>query len=79
MRSLADRLDEYAEAWRPEPGDKLIGTILAIDHRQSSYDDTAYPVVTLDVEDGSSEGAAPIAVGTEKAWHAYHTVPRNER
>jgi hypothetical protein len=78
MKTLAERLDESADAWRPEPGDKLIGTVVGFDQRTSSYDDTPYPVVTVDIEDGSTEKRQPIAPGTEKAWHAYHTVPRNE-
>jgi hypothetical protein len=68
MRSLNDRLDSYAEAWRPKPGDKLIGVIVDLDERASEYDEDPYPIVTVERDDD----------GREVAWHAYHTVARNE-
>ena len=62
-RSLSDRLDSYAEAWRPKPGDKLIGVVVDLDERDSEYDDPPYPIVTVETDDGE-----------ELAFHAYHTV-----
>jgi hypothetical protein len=60
-------LDNFAAAWRPEPGDKLIGVVADLDERASQYDEDAYPVVTVETDDGR-----------ELAFHAFHTVARNE-
>jgi hypothetical protein len=67
MRSLDDRLASFAEAWKPEPGDKLIGVVVDLDERDSAYGDEPYPIVTVETDDGS-----------ELALHAFHTVARNE-
>ena len=67
MRSIDDRLDSFAEAWKPEPGDKLIGTVVDLDERDSAYGDEPYPIVTVQDDDGN-----------ELAFHAFHTVARNE-
>ena len=67
MRSIDDRLDSFAEAWKPEPGDKLIGTVVDLDERDSAYGDEPYPIVTVETDDGN-----------ELAFHAFHTVARNE-
>jgi len=68
MRSIADRLDNFAEAWKPKPGDKLIGVVVDLDERASDYDDgSPYPIVTVENDDGQ-----------ELAFHAFHTVARNE-
>jgi len=67
MRTLHDRLDSFAEAWRPEPGDKLVGRIIDIDERDSAYSEVPYPIVTVETDDGQ-----------EMAFHAFHTVARNE-
>ncbi len=65
-RSLEDRLDTFAEAWKPKPGDKLVGTVVDVDLRDSDYGDP-YPIVTVEREDG-----------TEAAFHGFHTVARRE-
>jgi hypothetical protein len=65
-RTLQDRLDASAEAWRPNPGDKLIGTVVDVDLRASDYGDP-YPIVTVQRDDG-----------TEAAFHGFHTVARRE-
>ena len=67
MRSMHDRLDTFADAWKPEPGDKLIGTVVDLDERDSAYGDEPYPIVTIETDDGN-----------ELAFHAFHTVARNE-
>src|SRR5207249_1581968 len=66
--SLEERLDSFPEAWRPEtPGEKLIGEVTDVDMRESEYGDP-YPILTvLSEEDGQ-----------EHAWHAFHTMARNE-
>jgi hypothetical protein len=61
---LVDR--EFAEAWRPSPGDKLVGEIVELGQR-AGYDDELYPIVTVHQDDG-----------VEFALHAFHTVLRNE-
>jgi hypothetical protein len=68
MTSLEERLDSFPEAWRPEtPGEKLIGEVTDVDMRESEYGDP-YPILTvLSEEDGQ-----------EHAWHAFHTMGRNE-
>lgn len=65
--SLNDRLDrEPAPGWRPEPGDKVIGTIVEISEAPGT-DFGAYPLITIEQDDG-----------TEIAVHAFHSVLRNE-
>ena len=63
---LSDQLDrEFAPAWRPEPGDKLIGEVVEIGQRSGEWG--AYPIVTVRQDDGQ-----------ELALHAFHTVAANE-
>jgi len=64
-RSLAERLDAVAVAWRPKAGEKLIGTIIDVDVRTGEYG--AYPIVTI----ASDEGA-------EVAVHCFHAVLKSE-
>jgi hypothetical protein len=61
---LVDR--EFAEAWRPDPGDKLVGEIVELGAR-AGYDDELYPIVTIRQDNG-----------VELAAHCFHTVLRNE-
>jgi hypothetical protein len=64
-----DRLEqEYAEAWRPEPEERLAGDVVDITRLTSSYDEAAYPCVTIRKQDGSGEAA----------FHAFHTVAKRE-
>ena len=60
-----DRLDSFPEAWRPETGDKLVGTIISLDERENEYG--VYPIVTVLTD-----------AGDELSWHAFHTVAKNE-
>lgn len=55
----------YAEAWRPEPGDKIAGRVLAI-AMGPDMGYGPYPIVTLD------------SAGTEYAIHAFHQILRTE-
>lgn len=64
MTDSTDR--EYAEAWRPEPGDELIGTVTALDQRDG-FDGRAYPIVVVTDSDG-------VAL----SFHAFHTVAKAE-
>jgi hypothetical protein len=61
---LVDR--DFADAWRPDPGDKLVGEIVELGQR-AGYNDEPYPIVTIKQDDG-----------VELAFHAFHTVARNE-
>ena len=60
--SIDEKLDaDFAEAWRPEPGDRLIGEVVSISERAAGYG--AYPIVTVQPEEGE-----PLAI------HAFRTV-----
>jgi hypothetical protein len=75
-----DDLDSFAEAWMAKPGDRLIGTVTGLSSRISDYDATKYPIVTVrtDSSGRSTEDGQPIPAGTEKAFHAFRTVAKNE-
>jgi hypothetical protein len=78
MPSLAERLDNFPEAWQPtNPGEKLIGELTDVDLRESEYGDP-YSVLTVAAEEGSTQDGEMIPPGTELAWHAFHTMARNE-
>ena len=64
-RSLEDRLDSTAEAWRPEAGDKIVGTVVDVDSRDGEFG--LYPIVTVQTD-----------TGDERAVHAFHTVLKRE-
>jgi hypothetical protein len=77
MSNLAERLDSFPESWRPKnPGEKLIGELTDVDLRESEYGDP-YPILTVLVESGQEDGKQ-LEPGVEKAWHAFHTMSRNE-
>ena len=75
MSSLAERLDSFPEAWKAVEGDKLIGELADLDMRESEYGDP-YPILVVDAEEGSTMNGEPIT--GEYAWHAFHTMSRNE-
>jgi hypothetical protein len=63
--SLSDRLDrDFAPAWRPEPGEKVVGEVVEIASR-AGHNGKPYPIVTLRRDDG-----------TEVAIHAFRSVLR---
>ena len=63
---LEDDLNrEFAPAWRPDPGDAVIGEVAEISSREGGYG--AYPIITLTVADG-----------TRLAVHAFHSVLLSE-
>jgi hypothetical protein len=64
-RNLETRLDSSAEAWKPSPGEKLIGVVVDVDSRTTEYG--TYVVLTLRQENGD-----------ERAVHAFHTVLKRE-
>ena len=72
VMTLDDDLDREMQGWRPNAGDRIVGTI-EIDERESKYpkDDGSpsfYPVVTIqaDVDDGY-----------DVVVHGFHTVLKN--
>jgi hypothetical protein len=66
MSSLDDRLDtDYAAAWRPASGEKIIGEVTALDMRDGQFG--TYPIVTVRQDDG-----------TELAMHCFHEVLSGE-
>ena len=65
--NLQDQLDRnYAPAWRPAPGDSLIGEVTEISER-AGYNGDLYVIVTIRRPDGE-----------EAAAHAFHDVLSNE-
>ena len=66
MTTLHEALDtRFAPAWRPSPGEKLVGTVTELSERDGSYGQ--YPIVTLRKGDGE-----------ELAVHAFHEVLQSE-
>lgn len=64
--NLEDRLDKPTTAWKPAPGDKIIGTVLELDTLESKFSGS-YPLVVIETDDGEGN-----------AIHAFHTVLRSE-
>ncbi|MGH7540178.1 MAG: hypothetical protein ACRELC_04175 [Gemmatimonadota bacterium] len=64
--SVEDRLDRVPTAWRPDEGDRLIGTVVEVGERESRYGGT-YPLVVVATD-----------AGEELVVHAYHTVLMDE-
>jgi hypothetical protein len=63
--NIGDALDrDFAQAWRPSPGDKLVGEVVEISSREGAYGE--YPIVTLRTDTG------------DWAIHAFHEVLGNE-
>ena len=66
MSSLNDDLDRgNAPGWTPQPGDKVVGRVVAMDTRVGKY--SKYPIVTMKRESGE-----------EVALHCFHFVLRRE-
>jgi hypothetical protein len=67
--SIFDQLDkDYAPAWRPEPGAKVVGTVTDLTARDGQFG--RYAVVTIHAEGEGFDG--------EVAVHAFHEVLANE-
>ena len=65
-KDIEQQLDRVnAAAWKPEPGDKLVGEVVELGERDGGYG--TYPIVVIE-----PEGGEPSAV------HAFHDVLRNE-
>jgi hypothetical protein len=63
--SIEERLDTMPQPWKPEAGDKLIGTVVELEERTSEYG--SYPSVTVRVDNGE-----------EIVFHGFHTVAKEE-
>lgn len=64
LRDLLDQVEQDTEAWMPEPGDKVGGTLVDVDEASSDFGD--YPLITIKTPNGSLVNV-----------HAFHTVLRN--
>jgi hypothetical protein len=65
VQTIQDELDrDFAPAWKPAPGDKVVGTVTDLTSRDGEYG--TYPIVTLNTGDG------------EVALHCFHEVLANE-
>jgi hypothetical protein len=61
MPTLAESLDNEGEAWKPEPGDKLVGVVTNIEIVDSKFGGK-YPIVEVqNLDDGI------------RVFHAFHT------
>jgi hypothetical protein len=65
LEKLVEQLGQDTEAWMPEPGEMLAGTITGVGVRSSEYG--RYPALTVQQLDG-----------TEVVFHAFRTVALNE-
>ena len=70
MSSLEARLSRDVEAWKPKPGDMLVGTVVDIESRLSEFsrDDRTvhYPVVNVLTDDDQ-----------EVAFFAFHSAAKS--
>lgn len=57
--------DEYADGWKPEEGDKIIGTVTDLALGWSDYKNANYPIVTIQPDDSE---LPPVAI------HCFHTA-----
>lgn len=65
MPKNTDTMDlEYAEGWRPNEGDTIIGEVVEIGKGWSDQSDSHYPIITIKPQDGGD----PVAV------HCFHTT-----
>lgn len=71
-----DAPQETAEAWVPQEGDKLVGSVTRLDKFDGGYGE--YPILTVSTETGTTQNGSPVKEGTEFAFHAFNTVPKNE-
>lgn len=62
---LEERLEAQTEAWMPEAGDKIVGTIVELSELESQYG--TYPLIIITTEEGR-----------EFAIHCFRTVLKNE-
>jgi hypothetical protein len=64
-RTIEDRLDAVSEPWKPEVGDRLVGTVASVDERTNEWG--TYPLIVIETDNGN-----------EITVHGSRTVLRNE-
>jgi hypothetical protein len=77
---IMDELDieiENAEAWIAEEGDSIVGIVTRVDTYDSGHGYGAYPVITIDVTEGTVGGKA-IEVPCARSFHAQAKVASDE-
>jgi hypothetical protein len=75
--NLEDLVENFAEPWVYEDGDKLIGRIVANSTSESDFG--PFEMLEIEVTASSTEaGGQPIPIGQVRAWSAFGTVPGNE-
>ncbi len=68
MNDLADSVDAgFAEGWRPEEGDKLVGKIVGLARGWSDQSESFYPIITIHDE----------TLDKDVAVHCFHYVLKN--
>src|SRR5215469_1815617 len=66
LQDVQKEIDEgFAEGWRPEVGDMIVGVVTDISSYEGKFQDIV-PVITIERDDG-----------TKVAVHCYHTVLKN--
>lgn len=70
-RKTTSRIDaaleaDFADAWRPAAGDRLVGTVISLSERPG-FEGRPYPIITIQPDEGE-----PLAV------HAFHGVLMDE-
>jgi hypothetical protein len=66
---LLDNLNkDFAEGWRPNEGDTIVGKVTDVSKGWSDQSSSWYPIVTVDDENSN----------TEKAIHCFHHVLKNK-
>src|SRR4051794_16258690 len=78
MATLAERVNNFLESWRYEPGDRLIGEIIDLTPTEGLYGDYLIIGVLVEEEGSTEAGGAPVSVGAERGWHAFDKVPARE-
>lgn len=77
MDGLEDASADFADAWEPEEGDTLVGTLVRRSTRNGDYG--AYEILTIEANgDRSTVGGESVEDETPLAVHAYHTVLAQE-
>ena len=66
MPTLSDALDNQGEAWKPEPGDKLVGVVTNIEIVDSKFNKAKYPIIEVQTDGGV------------RVFHAFHTVAKSQ-
>lgn len=72
---------EYAQGWRPQEGDTIIGVVAELGRGYSEYRDAndGYPIVTLTLEtDAQVADGTKVSPGEQVSVHCFHTALENK-